>query len=218
MILRNLVEQPVVRHHQVRPLAHTDPSLDGNAASPQAFVLFPESERFDYDTVAQETAFSRVEDARWNLVQNEFILAHMDGVTRVGPTLVPSDHMHALGQDVDNLALPLVAPLATQHDRAVTRDSTFRHGVIPRWKGLNGPRTEKKKSPFGGNGLWAVHPLGQARTAGMHRQRQSTLSDASSFDGRGLFGFESRTIEYAGHDLSLVVGQRPERKPWLPSP
>jgi hypothetical protein len=40
--------------------------------------------------------------------------------------------MHVLGKDIDDLALPFVAPLATQHDHAVAGRSTFRHGVIPR--------------------------------------------------------------------------------------
>ena len=62
----------------------------------------------------------------------------MDGVPGVGPTLVTGDHMHVLGEDIDDLALPLVAPLATQHHRAVAGVSTFRHGIIPRWKGPGG--------------------------------------------------------------------------------
>ncbi len=131
LILRNLVQQPMIRHHQMRPLTHPDPPLDGDTASLQAVVLFDEAESVDYHTVAQETTLSRVEDPRGNLVQNEFILSDMDGVPGVGPALVTGHHMHVLGEDIDNLALPLITPLATQHHRAVAGISTFRHGVNP---------------------------------------------------------------------------------------
>ncbi len=120
----------------MRLLAHAYPPLEGDTASLQAVVLFAEAECVDYHTVAKQTPLSRVEDSRGNLVQNEFIVPDMDGVPGVGPTLVTGDHMHVLREDIDDLALPFVAPLATQHDSAAAGVSTFRHGVIPRWKGL----------------------------------------------------------------------------------
>jgi hypothetical protein len=135
LILRNLVEQSVIRHHQVSLLAHADPSIDIDTPSLQAIVLFTETRCVDHHTVAQETPLSRVENTRGNLVKYELIVSDMDGVPRIGSTLETGDQMHVLGENVDDLSFSLVAPLATQNDGAVAGISSFRHGVIPRWKG-----------------------------------------------------------------------------------
>jgi hypothetical protein len=82
-------------------------------------------------------------------VQNEFIVSNVDGVTCIGSTLVPGDHMHALREDIDDLALPFIAPLATHHHHAVPGVFTSKHGTIPRWRGPKGLRY-KEKSPFRG--------------------------------------------------------------------
>ena len=118
-LLRDLVEQPVIRHHQVRLLAHADPPLDRDTASLQAFVLFHEAERVEHHTVAQQTPLPRMEDPRWNLVQNEFIVSDVDRVTSVGPPLVTGHQVHVLSEDIDDLTLPFIAPLATQYHCAV---------------------------------------------------------------------------------------------------
>ena len=147
----------MIRHHQVGLLAHTDPPLDGDTASLQAFVLLPETEWVDHHTVAQETPLFWVEDPRRNLVQNKFIVSDMHGVTGVGPTLVTGNHMHVLGEDIDNLALPFVAPLATHHHYAVAGVSTFRHGVIPRCKAQEAFGYQRKKPIPGGMGSgWCI--------------------------------------------------------------
>ena len=132
LILRNLVEQAVIGHHQMRLLTDAYAPLDGDTASLQALVLLGKTERLDHHPVAQKTPLSRVEDPRGDLMQNEFIVPDMDGVTGVGPTLITGHHVHLRGKHIDDLALALVAPLATQNHRAVAGVSAFRHDVILR--------------------------------------------------------------------------------------
>ena len=132
LILRNLVEQTVIGHHQMRLLTDAYPPLDGDTSSLQALVFFGKTERLDHHPVAQKTPLARVEDPRGDLMQNEFIVPDMDGVTGIGPTLITGHHMNLRGKHVDDLALALVAPLATQNHRAVAGASAFRHDVILR--------------------------------------------------------------------------------------
>ena len=133
-------------------LADTDPPLDGDTPSLQLIVLLPEFDRVEHHTITQETAFSRVEDPRRNLMQNEFIVSGMYRVTGVGPTLVTGHDMHVPGEDIDELALPFVTPLATHNYHAVAGISISRHGVIPRWKARKCLRIPKKKTHSEGNG------------------------------------------------------------------
>jgi hypothetical protein len=152
----------VIRHHQVGLLAHADPPLDGDTTGLQAFVFLTEAERVDHHTVAQQTPLFWVEDPRWNLVQNEFIVPDMYGMTGVGPTLVTGDHMYVLGEDIDNLSLPFVAPLATYHHRTVPGVSTLRHVVIPHWEAQEAFGYQRKKPIPGGMGSGQYILVGEA--------------------------------------------------------
>ncbi len=56
-----------------------------------------------------------VEDARGNQVEHELLSAHVDRVPGVVPALIPADHREMRRQQIDDLALALVAPLGAQH-------------------------------------------------------------------------------------------------------
>ena len=60
-----------------------------------------------------------MENAGRNLLQDELGIADYDGVARVGTALVAHDEVGPLGQHVDQLAFPFVAPLGPHHDHAV---------------------------------------------------------------------------------------------------
>ena len=90
----------------------SSPALD------QPIDLSEELREIDHDTVAEEAALVGVEDARWDLVQDEVLVPGVYRVARVRAPLVASDHVHVGCQDIDDLALPLVAPLAPDDDSA----------------------------------------------------------------------------------------------------
>ena len=52
-------------------------------------------------------------------MQHELAGAGVDGVPGVGAPLIAHDQIGPLGEDVDELSLPLVAPLGTHHHDAV---------------------------------------------------------------------------------------------------
>ena len=71
----------------------------------------------DHDTVADHAQDARVQDARGDQVQHELASGHDHGVTRVVPAVVAGHDLHACGEKIDDLPLPLVAPLgADDHD------------------------------------------------------------------------------------------------------
>jgi hypothetical protein len=49
-------------------------------------------------------------------VEDELLRSHVDGVSRVGSALISRNDVDILGEDVDDLSLPLVAPLGTDDD------------------------------------------------------------------------------------------------------
>ncbi len=49
-------------------------------------------------------------------MQDELVFPDNDCVAGVRSTLVPNDIIGTLGEDVDNLTLPLVPPLCTHHN------------------------------------------------------------------------------------------------------
>ena len=60
-----------------------------------------------------------MEDPARDLVKHERLFADVDGVAGVRAALVAHDPVGALGEDIDELAFALVAPLgADDHDRA----------------------------------------------------------------------------------------------------
>jgi hypothetical protein len=78
-------------------------------------------------------------------------------VTGVGPALITGDHMYVLGEDIDDLALPFVTPLATHDHHAVAGISISRHGVIPRWKAREAFGWQRKKPiPRGMGSGWYI--------------------------------------------------------------
>ena len=71
-----------------------------------------------------------VQDPARDLVQHEAARSEVDRMPGIRPALVSHDPICALGQDVDELALALIAPLCADHDN---RPSTLvKHAPAPR--------------------------------------------------------------------------------------
>ena len=65
--------------------------------------------------VADDARLPRVEDPAGDEREDRLLAADHEGVPRVVPSLETNDHLGVLGEQVDDLALSLVAPLGTDH-------------------------------------------------------------------------------------------------------
>jgi len=65
----------------------------------------------DDDPVADDARRPLVQDARRHKVQDELLIADHHRVARVAAALGPDHHVEILRQEIDDLALSLVAPL-----------------------------------------------------------------------------------------------------------
>ena len=138
------------REQQVGSLAHADPATEVDAPLSQRLVFLEELEHVENHAVAQETALAGMNNPRWDLVEDELLLAHVDGVSSVRAALVTGDQVHVLCKHVDNLSLALVAPLTADDDRALAGGHT---APTPH-------RKQRRPAPAGGR-TSLLYPLGK---------------------------------------------------------
>src|SRR5947209_18693890 len=91
-----------------------------------SFILFcfflmirrpPRSTLFPYTTLFRShTGLAGMDDARRYEMQRVRLLADFDGVAGVVTALIARDHVEALGEEVNDLALAFVAPLRADDD------------------------------------------------------------------------------------------------------
>jgi hypothetical protein len=115
--LARRVQQQVVGHDQVRVGRHAQPARV-DAAAAQAVDLVGQHPRVDDHAVADEAALPRIEDAAGDEVELELLPVAHDRVAGVVAALEADDRVRVLGEQVDDLALALVAPLGSHHDDA----------------------------------------------------------------------------------------------------
>ena len=144
-ILHGAVEGQVVRHDDVRPAAHPEP-IGPDPAALEHRDLVEQDARVEDDPVADDRCHVGMEHARRHEVQLEHLLAQDDRVAGVVPALVADDVGARLGQDVDRLALALVAPLEPdehggRHQRATKKPTA----VVP-WAWLDLSRRWRRTS------------------------------------------------------------------------
>ena len=113
--LAGRVQQQVVGHDQVGvrgdpQAAHVD------APRAQAVELLDQDLRVDHHAVADHAALARVEDPGGDQVQLPLDLPAHDRVPGVVAALEAHDRARALGEQIGDLALPLVAPLGADDD------------------------------------------------------------------------------------------------------
>ena len=73
--------------------------------------LFEETRRVDDDAVGDDRADAGVQDAGGQQRELERLAVGDDGVAGVGPAVVADDEVVPLGEQIDDLAFGLVAPL-----------------------------------------------------------------------------------------------------------
>ena len=123
------VEQLVVRQHEMRAVAHVESPFDVDPVRDELVDLGEQLLRVEHDAVSDRAAHALVEDSARDLVEHERQVAQIDRVSGVRAALIADHPVGALGQHVDQLSLPLVAPLcADNDDRAVGRAEHFRSG------------------------------------------------------------------------------------------
>src|SRR6185295_14385306 len=110
------VDLLVIGEDQMRVAAHEQPAAI-DALCGQPVELGQEHGRIDHHTVADDRGDVVVEDAARHQLQGKRLASDDDRVPRVVPALVAHDDVHLLGDEVGELALALVTPLGTDHDR-----------------------------------------------------------------------------------------------------
>ena len=106
-----LIQLAVIRENEVRRLADQQVLLNLDAELGQADDLAHEAHRVYDHSVADHTHLALAEDAGRDEVQDVLGLANIDGVTGVVAALRADDDVRLLRQNVDDLALALIAPL-----------------------------------------------------------------------------------------------------------
>ena len=123
------VEHDVPRHDQVRVAGQVDP-LERDPAPLRVVHLLDEHRRVDHAAGA-EHAVLPADDAGRHLPELERLAVDDDRVPRVRPAVVAADDVGVLGEQVDDLALALVAPLRTDdHGRGHARSVPAPPGVV----------------------------------------------------------------------------------------
>ena len=113
--LRGLVEHAVPGHDEVR-VARDAQALGRAAARRELVELLAQHLGVEHDAVAEHAELAREEDAARQQPELERLLADLHGVPGVVAALVARDDGERLGQQVDDLALALVAPLGADDD------------------------------------------------------------------------------------------------------
>ena len=157
--LARRVEQHVVGHDQM--CVGGDPQVaDVDAAAPQPVDLAEQDARVEHDPVADHAGLVRVEDPRGNQVELELLAVADDRVAGVVAALEAHDRARALGEQVGDLALALVAPLGADYDDARHNDKGLCHGYCA---APSRCATPARAGPSPNRGQRVVADLDQAR-------------------------------------------------------
>ena len=117
-----LVDQPVFLEvpgeDDVGPVAEHQVLADLDAAGHQPVDLLEQAGRVEHHAAGHDALHVGAEDAAGDQRELVGLAAGDHGVAGVGPALVADDDVVLLGQQIDDLALGLVAPLQTDDTRS----------------------------------------------------------------------------------------------------
>ena len=125
--LARRVEHHVVRHDQVR-VGRDLESRRVDAPAPQTLELADQNAGVDHDAVADRACLARVEDPRRDQVELELVALADDRVAGVVAALKADHDVGLLGNQVDDLALALIAPLGADYDDSWHGGGLWRRG------------------------------------------------------------------------------------------
>ena len=108
------------RQYQGTGGAHAQPFEHRHALSDQHFRLFEQRLERQHDAVADQTLHVRVQDAGGDQRQHGFLAADDERVPGVVAALKAHHGLCLIGEQIDDLALALIAPLQADHDQILT--------------------------------------------------------------------------------------------------
>ena len=194
--LARVVEEHVVRHDQVRVGA--DPQArEVDALGAQLVELAGQHLRVDHDAVADRAQLARIEDPGRDQVELPLHAVAHDGVAGVVAALEADHEVRLLGEQVDDLALALVAPLgAHDHDaghvvgqsRARRRRPGTASGRPPSVESSNGSAAGRLRLGLGrcigGSIRWSCAEHRQRIAADLVEPRDGAVADLRAQLGR----------------------------------
>ena len=101
--------------HELRIISHVAPFLEVGD-------LLDEGAWIDDHSISDDTFFPLIKDARGNNVKHELLFLQVDRMACIVASLEPYHHICILGEQVDNLSLPFIAPLRSYNDDISHRD------------------------------------------------------------------------------------------------
>ena len=110
----------MIRHHHVGAFADHE-VLGRDAAVLELVELLEERLGIDDDAMADDAGGLRVQDAARDEVKAVLLAARDHGVAGVVAALGANDHVHGVGEQVDDLALAFITPLAADQNRDAHR-------------------------------------------------------------------------------------------------
>jgi hypothetical protein len=93
-----------------------------NLVASQALYLSEQDARVQHYPIANAAGFVRMQDSRWDQVQNEFLIINHQCVASVVASLKSDNVIGRLTQEINDFPLALVSPLGSNHNY-------IRHGV-----------------------------------------------------------------------------------------
>ncbi len=122
--LRHFLHHAVLRKQHVG--AVTDEEIAGyfDARGLQSIDLAKQRGWVDDQTVSDHSFFSGTQDAARNQLEDEFFFADEDRVARVVSALIARDNIEPFGEEIDDFAFTLIAPLRAEDDYVSHFDQT----------------------------------------------------------------------------------------------
>jgi hypothetical protein len=116
-LLAEAVDEDVVRQDRVRTVGDDERPVALEAALVELVELRDEALRIDDHPLREHARRPRPKDPARDEAHDDLLVANDQRVPGVGAAAIAHDHLRILGVDVDDLPLPLVAPLRTyDHD------------------------------------------------------------------------------------------------------
>ena len=116
--------RPVERHvrgeNEGTGRAHAQPLEHRHALVDQHLRLFEKRLEREHDAVADQALHVRVQDAGRDEREDGFLAADDQRMPGVVAALKARDRMRPVGEQIDDLALALIAPLQADHDEILT--------------------------------------------------------------------------------------------------
>src|SRR5574337_1911675 len=110
------VQDHMIGEHQMRVFADKEVLLNLDV-QPAKLIHFPDKGgQVNHHTVPQDAHLPFPQYARRDQMQDDLLLFYDNRMAGVGPTLVAGHLIEILGEKINNLPLPFIAPLRTDHD------------------------------------------------------------------------------------------------------